>query len=190
VLEQLIAIDSVVQSIQTDVKAAKGLRAQLFQRDTKMAAGAGIGKQSARSGKNVPKDDGKGLMPVFFHLLESIMSSVNVLVERYSDGLIAQLPAEVRKKVPKAQDDGPSTPIKAKRNSEDSSKVILKLEPEKNNRKLANVKSRVDGAMSAMMNYIDMSRDFNRTQGFEKASTDAVLQKLVIEMKASPRSQQ
>ena len=85
----------------------------------------------------MPKDDGKGLMPVFFHLLESIMSSVNVLVERYSDGLIAQLPAEVRQKVPKALDDGPSTPIKAKRDSEDNSKVILKLEPEKNNRKLA-----------------------------------------------------
>lgn len=69
----------------------------------------------------------------------------------------------------------------------DSGKVILKLEPEKNNRKLANVKNRVDGAMSAMMDYIDMSKKMNRTQGFEK-NFDSVLKKLTQEMR--PESKQ
>ena len=89
-MEQLIAIESVVQSIQTDVKAAKGLRAQLFSRDAKAAktAASARGKNSARGLPETGKDEGKGLMPVFFHLLESIMSSVNILVERYSDSLI------------------------------------------------------------------------------------------------------
>ena len=77
-MDQLIVIDNVVNAIQNDVKAAKGLRAQLSNKDKKKKNGADIGS---------------GLMPLFFHLLDNVIGNVNRLVEAYTDSLISQVPA-------------------------------------------------------------------------------------------------
>ena len=226
ILEQIIQMDEVVQAILMDVKAAKGLRAQLFHREQQQnnqqsssgrtsvnnsALRSGPGshrgsvpssytkKSSAESqnnkssvvvngGKDVSKDVKTTLMPVFFHLLENLISNVNVLVENYSNNLLSQCPNEVKDKVseshPPDQFNSAARNDKTKKtvvplstkNSEkkedkkedEVEKVYLKLEPEKNSKKLLASKKRIDSALEAMLSYVNMSKDIaNKTQKFE-----------------------
>ena len=45
----------------------------------------------------------------------------------------------------------------------DGEKVMLKIEPEKNNQRLQSAKKRVDSALDAMLDYVQVSKKLDKT---------------------------
>lgn len=200
----------------SSVRSGHGSHRGSVPQSYKKAADAACVKNGAALKAENAKDVKTTLMPVFFHLLENLISNVNILVENYSNNLLSQCPNEVKQKVHECHPVEPAiarTDKKQKSSSkvmttekkdkeaakddkkdDEIEKVYLKIEPEKNSKKLAASKKRIDTALEAMLSYVHMSKDIaNQTQRFEATfhpspldqGYDAVLRKLINQMGAN-----